>query len=358
MPRWTYFHDLDPFIIQFTENIGIRWYSMAYIVGFFISYLLVKHFLTRTKTTPLSKENLADIVVWAAFGLIIGGRVGYALFYDSSLFSTFDSRFPYWELLKIYHGGLASHGAIIGLILGVIFFARKRNFPVYHCLDIIGFGAGIGIFLGRLANFVNGELYGRVITGNPFIAVQFPQEMMLWVAEKKTEYLKDITEAVVALKDKIDLTGDQWQNLIYQFESTGQGRGQIYFVIQSLLKACEEGNKAVIQSLKEVISYRYPSQIYQAVLEGLLPFLIVWFFWRKKARKPGVIAGLWAISYAVMRIVGEQFRLPDAQLGFRALGLTRGQWLSVTMLVLVCIYFVLVFRNKSSQKFGGWNSRS
>ena len=345
MATWTYFHNLDPFIIQFTDNFGIRWYSMAYIIGFITSYLLIK-WLIRKNLSPLSKNDAADFIIWLAFGVIIGGRLGYAIFYAQNIFIEFDSHFPYWELLEIHHGGLASHGGIIGLIIATILFAKKRGFSTYHCLDLTVFGS-LGIFLGRIANFINGELFGRVIEGKTLLAVQFPQEMFLWVSEKKTESLKDLSTVVT--KIKTGLNSDIWQNWVYQFGSDGNYKAQIYSTIHSLIEACQKGNKEVIASLKEILSYRHPSQIYQSLLEGLLPFLLVLFLWKKKSLKPGMIGGIWALCYGLMRILGEQFRMPDAHLGFRALDLTRGQWLSVAMLICILIYFVLIFKTQKSK---------
>ena len=297
--------------------------------------------------TPLSKNDIADFAIWAAFGIIIGGRLGYATFYAPEIFIEFDSYFPYWELLKIHHGGLASHGGIVGLIIATILFAKRRGFSTYHCLDLTAFGS-LGVFFGRIANFINGELFGRVVEGKTLLAVQFPQEMFLWVSQRKTEHLKDLSTVVT--KIKTGLNSDIWQDWIYQFGSNGSYKAQIYSTIHSLIEACQKGNKEVISSLKEILSYRHPSQIYQSLLEGLLPFLLVLFLWKKKSLKPGMLGGILALCYGLMRILGEQFRMPDAHLGFRALGLTRGQWLSIVMLLCILIYFVLIFKNQKIKK--------
>ena len=347
MATWNYFHTLDPFIIHFTGNFGIRWYSMAYIMGFFTGWLILK-WLIKINATSLLKKDAVDFIVWLAFGVILGGRMGYAVFYSPDIFMEFDSQFPFWELLKVHHGGLASHGGIIGLTIATVLFARSRGFSIYHCLDMTVLG-GFGIFFGRIANFINGELFGRTIEGKTLLAVQFPQEMLLWVSQKKIEYLQDLSTAVSYLKTEIN--ANTWREWIYQFESTGNYKAQIYSVIYSLIQACEKGNKEVITALKAVISYRHPSQIYQALLEGLLPLLVVFFLWRKKTLlKPGMIAGIWAVCYGLMRILGEQFRMPDAHLGFEALGMTRGQWLSILMLAGIAIYFMLLFKSQKAEK--------
>ena len=308
-----------------------------------------------------------DLIFYSALGVILGGRMGYALFYAPYLFTQWDSVFPYWEWLKIHKGGLASHGGIAGLIVAVYLFCWRRKLPAFHCLDLTVLGGSLGIFFGRIANFINGELFGRVIEKKAWLSVQFPQEMLLWVSDKKTQALRELGEAVSQLKTPI--REGIWQNWIYQFESTGQQSSAIYSAVYSLIKATEKGNQKVISSLQAVLNHRHPSQIYQAVLEGLLPFLIIWLVWKKRAffiklfpflksssfqpskkaeLKPGFIAGLWCFCYSMARIVGEHFRMPDGHIGFQALGLTRGQWLTVFMLIGLCFYFVLVFRKKES----------
>lgn len=355
---WTYFHQMDPFIIQLTDTFGIRWYSMAYIMGFVAGYYIINNWLIKTNCSPLSKNNLMDQITWAVVGVLLGGRLGYAAFYSPELFTGFDSSFPYWDLLKVHQGGMASHGGIIGLIVATALFAKKNKLPAYHCLDITALVAGLGFFFGRIANFINGELYGRVITGKTLLAVQFPQEMLAWVSERKTEYLNKLSPAVEALNKNMD--SDRWLNLVEQFAdfSSRQVSAQIYSTVHSLISACEQGNQAVISALKEVLFYRHPSQLYQAGLEGLLSFFVVWWIWRKRALRSGLIAGIWATCYLVMRIIGEQFRMPDTQIGFQALGLTRGQWLSIVMICLLIIYFVLVFKyQKEGKKYGGWKQK-
>ena len=349
---------MDPFIIQLTETFGIRWYSMAYIISFVAGYYIINNWLIKTNCSPLSKNNLMDQVTWAVMGVLLGGRLGYAVFYSPEIFIQFDGSFPYWDLLKVHQGGMASHGGIIGLMVAIILFAKKNKLPAYHCLDITALIGGVGFFFGRIANFINGELYGRVITGKTLLAVQFPQEMLAWVSERKIEHLNKLSSAVEVLNNKMD--SDTWLNLVEQFASVSshQVYVQIYSTINALISACEQGNQAVISALKNVLLDRHPSQLYQAGLEGFLSFFVVWWIWRKRSLRPGLIAGIWASCYLVMRIIGEQFRTPDTDIGFEALGLTRGQWLSIAMIILVAIYFVILFKyQKKYKKYGGWKSK-
>ena len=364
MGKWNYFHSMDPFIIAFTENFGLRWYSMAYIIGFFIVYILLLRVI-KNKQSPLDKESLVDLIFYCALGMIAGGRLGYALFYTPSLFVEWDLSFPYWGLLKIHEGGLASHGGIAGLIGAILLFKWRRGGSAFHYLDLAVLGGAQGVFFGRVANFINGELFGRVVSEKAWLTVQFPQEMFNWVSEKNIQALRQLREALSHLPH-FSGTG-KWFGWLYEFESTNQYRSQIYSAIHSLIKEVEGGNQEVILSLQRVISYRHPSQLYQAVLEGLFPFLIIWLVWKKSTwfirwfpflkvdsfngikwpLKPGWVAGLWVLCYSIARLTGEQFRMPDAHIGFGAMGLTRGQWLTLFMLLGLLVYFVFVFRDRS-----------
>ena len=129
-----------------------------------------------------------------------------------------------------------------------------------------------------------------------------------------------------------------------------QFTAEISSVLNQIILLVEKGDQAVIQALSEVLPVRHPSQIYQAILEGLIPFFIVLFLWIKTPSKSGVIAGVWGVSYLIMRIIGEQFRMPDAYIGFDFLGLTRGQWLSVGLLVCMSVYLYFVIYKNSSVK--------
>ena len=160
---------------------------MAYICGFITSYCLIKQCIIKNGVYPffLNAGKLLDMVTWVAFGVLIGARMGYALFYKPELLISFEPGFPYYALLKVYEGGLSSHGGVIGVIIALTGFGIKNKIPVLCCMDMVSFTAGLGLFFGRMANFINGELYGRVITGPSWFAVQFPSEMLNWISEKK-----------------------------------------------------------------------------------------------------------------------------------------------------------------------------
>ncbi len=165
------FPAIDPVLV----NIGplsIRWYALAYIVGIFIGWWYAKRLVANARIwgpagAPMKPTDIDDFVVWCALGIILGGRIGYVLFYDLPVYASHPL-----QILEVWHGGMSFHGGLIGTILAMVLFARSRRIPVWSLIDIIGPSVTFGLFLGRLANFVNGELWGRV-TDVPW-AMVFP----------------------------------------------------------------------------------------------------------------------------------------------------------------------------------------
>jgi phosphatidylglycerol:prolipoprotein diacylglycerol transferase len=349
----TYVHNLSPFAIQLWEGFGIRWYGLAYLSGFVSGYLSIV-FITKRGGTLFTEEQLPDFVTYMAFGVLGGGRLGYALFYAPDLLGSFDAHFPYWGLLKVNEGGMASHGGIMGVLLACWVYSRKFKIPYFHCVDLTTLGASVGFFFGRIANFINGELYGRVAPEGFRWAVKFPQEMLNWGA---SDFAK-ITPAVEALGQIKGVTGETitlnaslWQQWVSNYGDY-ISREHVHEVSEALIQAVQHKNVQVTEALAPFLAARYPSQLYQSVLEGLLVFLFLFILWRKP-QKMGVISGWFGVLYATMRIIGEQWRLPDAQIGYQLFGLTRGQWLSIGFLAAAIIYLTIAYR-RNSPKIGGW----
>jgi phosphatidylglycerol:prolipoprotein diacylglycerol transferase len=213
------------------------------------------------------------------------------------------------------------------LIVACWLYARWHKHSLGHLLDISAFAAPLGVFAGRMANFVNGELYGRP-SDVPW-AVKFPQEILTW-NRQQLDQLQPLFALVPAPPDGV---------LSYDM----------------LITAVQQGNSAVATALSDLLPARHPSQIYEAVLEGLLLFAVLAVVWIKP-RKPMIIGGLFCAAYAIVRIVGEQFREPDEHIGFDALGLTRGQWLSVGLL-LAGVALLAIFSRRDVQPMGGWLCR-
>jgi phosphatidylglycerol---prolipoprotein diacylglyceryl transferase len=249
---------------------------------------------------------------------------------------SFGSHAPYWGLLRVNEGGMSSHGGIIGVMLVCYFYGRRLKISFLHMMDLTLLAGGLAFFFGRIANFINGELYGRAAPAGFKWAVKFPQEMYLWT-QREISRLIEVGPAATTLghitSDGKDIPIDTatWNGWVQNFAHDTGSRNAVSATIDQIIVAIQSGNTKVAEALAPALTARYPSQLYQAVLEGLLVFIILSLIWLKP-RKPGVLTAWFGILYSVARIVGEQYRMPDAIIGFQLWGLTRGQWLSIAML--------------------------
>ncbi|MBA2431915.1 MAG: prolipoprotein diacylglyceryl transferase [Chthoniobacterales bacterium] len=289
-----YLHNLDPFVFRITETVGPRWYGMAYVAAFLCGYALLS-WLSKRGYADLPQKQVSDFITWAAlFGVMIGGRLGYVFFYRPDML-----REPL-SILRIWEGGMSAHGGIIGLVLFTLYYSRKHGISWTNLGDNLCVTAPIGLFFGRCANFINGELYGRAASV-PW-AVQFPKELL----EPENTALSDRT---MVLAQQIQPALNSSEAIIDAAKTQPQIEGV----------------------LRTVLTPRHPSQLYEAFLEGVILFAILWFV-RTRMRQPnGVITGLFLSVYAIFRIIVENFREPDAPM----VGMfTRGQFFSFFLVAL------------------------
>jgi len=263
------FHNFDPVFIDL-GIIQVRWYSLAYIVGILFGWwygkiLIKKQIQDNSQTNYL--KNFDNLVTYIIIGIILGGRLGYVIFYNPSFY--FENL---TEILKLWKGGMSFHGGLLGVILSVYIYSNIKNLNFKIYFDTISCVAPIGIFLGRVSNFINSELYG-VPTEKPW-GVVFP---------------------------KID-------NLT-----------------------------------------RHPSQIYEALLEGIVLFVILNLLIFKKIFNHGAISFLFLILYGIFRIVSEQFRLPDEHIGYVIGNFSMGSVLSFIMIILGILFFLKVISNEKNR---------
>ena len=326
-----YLHTLDPFALDFGGGWGIRWYGLSYLVGFYLGYLLVKR-VARAGISTLTPDRVADLIITLALGIVIGGRLGYVLFYRIDLLWSFSGSFPWWSALAINEGGMASHGGMIGGIAASGFFAWRHGHKWNHLLDLFAFGAPPGLFFGRIANFINGELLGRPCDPALPWAVKFPQELHGWNSGQ-----------------------------LQQLDTALADAGVLPMNVNQVIAAVQAGDRQVIDVVEPMLTALHPSQLYAAVGEGLVVFLVLLWTWRRP-QKPYLIGSLFCVTYAVMRVVDERFRQPDEHLGFQALGLTRGQWLSFGLLALGTVGIGLWLRSRApvmgSWRRGPWSGAS
>ena len=293
-----YLHDLDPIIFRVYDNIGPRWYGLAYVLAFICGYALLG-LLAKRGYADLPASRVGDFVTGCAlFGVIIGGRLGYVFFYKPEML-----REPL-SILRVWEGGMSSHGGMIGLLFFTLYYARRHKLSWANLADNLGVTAPLGLFFGRCANFINGELYGRA--ANVAWAVQFPKELLDHPAEA------DRAIAACAQIDPSLTTPEAIVSAVHR---------------QSQVK----------EVLRTILTPRHPSQLYEALFEGVILFAILWIV-RTRTRQPnGVLAGLFFLCYATFRIVIETFREPDATL---IAGFTRGQFFSF-FLIAIGVAFVV-----------------
>ena len=263
-----YIHNLDPILLSF-GFLSIRWYSLSYIFGILLGWWLGKRIINhilKISDLKFKLKEFDDLITYIIISIIIGGRLGYVIFYNLDYFISNPI-----DIFKVWEGGMSFHGALIGIIIGTYLFSSKKNIPVFFFLDVIACVSPIGIFLGRIANFINGELIGKVTTVS--WSVIFP----------------------------------------------------------------------TVDSLS-----RHPSQLYEALLEGVVLFFILNKIIFKKVYKMGTCSYLFLIYYGVFRIISEFFREPDAQLGYLLNLFSMGTFLSFLM-ILVGI-FLKIFREKNENE--------
>ena len=248
---------IDPVAVRLGP-LAVHWYGITYLVAFGLFYWLatlrLRHqpYASITRPAPWTRRDVEDLLFYGVLGVIVGGRLGYVLFYKPAYYATHPL-----EIFAVWQGGMSFHGGMLGVILAMMWWARSRGRPWLQVTDFIAPCVPVGLASGRIGNFINGELWGRVADPSLPWGMVFP------------------------------------------------GAGPLP---------------------------RHPSQIYQFLGEGLLLFVLLWLYARQP-RKTGQVSGAFLFGYGVLRFVAEYFREPDAFLGLQALGLSRGQWLCVPMIL-------------------------
>ncbi|MEK6610691.1 MAG: prolipoprotein diacylglyceryl transferase [Gemmatimonadota bacterium] len=250
--------------------VQVRWYGLGYLGGFLLGGLALDQ-LARDRFIALTKNQVSDLIGWLVAGVLLGGRIGYALFYEPRMLTH-----PL-ELLRIWEGGLSFHGGLLGVVVSSALFARRRAHSWRRLADALCLAVPFGLFLVRCANFVNGELYGRVVSGTVPWAMRFPTDPVARV-----------------LSPELAAAGSLHWHDAYAALRAGGGWA----------------------ALASEVPLRHPSQLYEALLEGVLIGMVLWsiYRWRRAwTRRPGAVTAVFLFLYAAARFAVEFTRQPDAQ---------------------------------------------
>ena len=335
-----YVHQLDPVIVQFTEDIKLRWYGLAYLAGFAAGYFLLKR-LAERKLWVLPPEKTADFIAAAALlGVFVGGRLGYILFYQIPRDGWQSIANDPLVILRVWEGGMASHGGILGLVIFTFFYARKHKVSWTGLGDGLCVVAPIGLMCGRIANFINGELYGRVANGVAW-AVKFPGTFI----DPKAPESNRLNEALAAA-----IQADPAFAKTVEMLPADGNPGAHYLFYYDQLAVANRHSDAVTKAIEPFLEPRHPSQLYEGLLEGAFLFTILWLVRVKFPNAPhGLLTGLFFGLYATFRIFAEQFREPDAAWVIKDF-LTQGQFLSLFMYLFSAAFLIFALRNRHSGK--------
>jgi phosphatidylglycerol---prolipoprotein diacylglyceryl transferase len=335
-----YVHDFDPVALDLWGPLALRWYGLAYLAGFVVGMLLLKN-LGKRGLWVLPPAKAADFVAAAALiGVFVGGRLGYILFYHIPREGLASIAADPMLVLRVWDGGMSSHGGILGLVLFTWFYSRRAKVSWTGLGDGLCVVAPVGIFFGRMANFINGELYGRVADGVAW-SMKFPLALM----DRKAPEYDRFHDAAAAAVD-----ADQGLLTAYQALDSARFTGDAFEYTHArsgffdvLLEANRQSD-AVSAAIAPYLESRHPSQIYAALLEGVLLFVTLWVVRLKFRKAPdGLLTGLFFGLYAVVRIIGEQFREPDA--GWVVEGVvTKGQFLSAFMFIFAAGFLAHAWR--------------
>ncbi|MEO5916097.1 MAG: prolipoprotein diacylglyceryl transferase [Luteolibacter sp.] len=339
-----YVHNLNPIALPIYHEFSLKWYGLAYLMGFVGGFLLLRN-LAQRGMWVLKPEKTADFIAAAAlFGVFMGGRIGWVLFYFKDGLLN-----PEWWpgikadpflVFRVWQGGMASHGGILGLVIFTWFYARKEKVTWTGLGDGLCVVAPLGLFFGRMANFVNGELYGRVVHGISW-AMKFPGALMDGNAPEYDRF-NDAAAAAVQVEPKLSAAYQALESASNQEFPYAKSN---YF--QALLDANRHSPK-VSDAIAPYLEPRHPSQLYEGALEGLLLFTILYVVRVKFPKAPdGLLTGLFFAFYALFRIFGEQFREPDAAL---VGAFSRGQFFSFFMFAFAAAFFFHAWR--------GWKRQS
>jgi len=322
---------IDPVAIDVPGiGIDVRWYGLTYVAGFLAAQLILSRLAAR-RFLPVDRATASDLLFWAIIGVMVGGRLGFALFYDHELLDPV-------RIFQFWKGGMSFHGGLLGVFVAFILFARRHGVPWRRVGDCAAVAVTPGIFLVRGANFVNGELFGRTTSADTFGAMRFPTDP----AAVQAMGLHEVPDMRSRELARLYACGErEWEEIRPQLAEVP---GLDWEALRPRLDW---------DAVETLVPYRHPSQLYEGLAEGLLLGLVLFALLWLTRRRPlgaGAYGGVFLLGYGIARTALELVRQPDSQFvtpenpgGTVFLGLTMGQTLSSVM-ILAGLYFLLSAR--------------
>ena len=334
-PAW------DPVLIPLPGPFDVRWYGLMYLAAFAVGYKMLG-WMAGIGFLPMKREQIGDLLFWLVIGVLVGGRLGWILFYGDSWLDDPLRIFEIWE------GGLAFHGGLLGVAVVGITWARKHGVPVLRLGDAAAIATCPGILFVRLANFVNGELYGRVTSPETFGAMRFPTDPAAERALGLAPYALSMRDRELAVQ--VAYGHRSWEETADELSAVDRAGREIPWE--------EIRPRLDWDAAKEQVPFRHASQLYEGFAEGLLLGIVLLVLLLATRRRPwgrGRYFAVFLLGYATARILLENVRQPDRQftgpddpVGYAAFGLTMGQILSIAMLVAGVL--LLVFAPKAGER--------
>jgi len=284
------FPEIDPVALQIGP-VAFKWYGLAYMAGLLLGWLYIRRLLSTSRLWPANQAPFAtdrsdDLLLYMTIGVVLGGRLGFVLFYEPGFYLSNPA-----EIFAIWRGGMAFHGALLGCGIAIWAFSVRNGVSTLSTMDVCAAAVPIGLFFGRIANFINGELWGRV-------------------------------------------TDMPW--------------GMIFPGVAYYLNEPSSEPRAALGW--DPLAPRHPSQLYEAALEGLVLFVVLRYLThhRDGLKAPGLIVGVFLAGYGVARSICEVFRQPDPFHPLTAYGLTPGIAYSIPMIILGAVFIAIARRNAAA----------
>jgi|GEM_PF-5623646 len=311
-------HDFGPEMLTLFGALRLQWFGSFVFVGVIVSAWFAS-WIAHRQNAGFSQALVGSALSWMFIGSLLGGRIGYGLFYDTNMFFRFRPEFPVWGLLAFSEGGLSWHGAVLGALVASIFFAHRSGLSQMYILDLTAWVAPLLLFFSRLGSYFSAELLGAVSSAPTPIAFKYPAEILRWPEEvpEKFAQISDLGSA------------------------------------QEIFNRFQAGDLALQTQVLPLLEFRYPFALISALAEGLLVFILLFLIW-KSSRKPGMVTSAYLFFTAMAGFAVSTFEWIDASKNPSLLSFSLYQWICLFTALWALIFYVLWVRSRS-MSIPGWS---